>query len=282
MAPLLRPELDRRSRQGLDPVTDFLFEYYSFRPSLLARWTPGLHRYLADGDEYLTHPHFTSGTHGVGLYPGGVPTTRLSWFSRLLDILRSTQNRKPFFGCLGLHEWAMVYEESDIRHKQVPLRLSHDETRRVVESLPIRCSHYDAFRHFSKSARTYNQLSPAKDDRVDFEQPGCIHANMDVYKYAFKLYPWVPSELLADSFDLARAARAVDMRASPYDVRVLGLQPIPIEALEGQVEYREEQRFLAGRAGELRGRLINEIERLLELTETVGKGEDTPMTPAHP
>jgi hypothetical protein len=126
-----------------------------------------------------------------------------------------------------------------------------------------------------------NQLSPGKEDRVDFEQPGCIHANMDVYKYAFKLYPWVPSELLADSFDLARSARTVDMQASPYDVRVLGLRPIAIETLEGQTEYRDEQRRLAGWAGELRGRLVLEIERLLELTGAVARGEDGPMLAPH-
>ena len=57
------------------------------------------------------------------------------------------------------------------------------------------------------------------------EQPGCLHAGMDVYKWAFKLTPLVPSDLVADAFDLAREIRVLDMEASPYDLRELGYDP---------------------------------------------------------
>lgn len=47
---------------------------------------------------------------------------------------------------------------------------------------------------------------------------GCVHAAMDLFKYAYQLYPFVSSDLLRDCLELAVTARKVDMRASPYDV----------------------------------------------------------------
>ena len=44
-------------------------------------------------------------------------------------------------------------------------------------------------------------------DEEPFEQPGCLHANMDLYKWAFKLAPFAPAELVADCFALARDIR---------------------------------------------------------------------------
>jgi hypothetical protein len=42
---------------------------------------------------------------------------------------------------------------------------------------------------------------------------------MDLHKWAGKLAPAVPSELVMDAFDLARDIRSLDMRASPHDLR---------------------------------------------------------------
>src|SRR3954470_9540856 len=39
--PWTEDRLRRASRREEQPVYDFLFEYYSFRPAHLARWTPG-------------------------------------------------------------------------------------------------------------------------------------------------------------------------------------------------------------------------------------------------
>ncbi len=50
------------------------------------------------------------------------------------------------------------------------------------------------------------------------EQPGCLHVHMDLFKWALKLHPYVPSELVADALEIALLAREVDMRASPYDL----------------------------------------------------------------
>ena len=98
------------------------------------------------------------------------------------------------------------------------------------------------------------------------EQPGCLHANMDLYKWAYKLSPAVPSTLTADCFDLARQVRELDMRAAPYDLRPLGYQPVEIETPEGRATYVEAQREFSSRAQVLRYRLIDACEALLANT----------------
>ena len=95
------------------------------------------------------------------------------------------------------------------------------------------------------------------------EQRGCLHANMDLYKWAFKLAPFTPSELVADCFELARDIRETDMRASPYDLRALGFEPIRIETPAGRADYERHQRVFATRGEPLRERLIALCDRLL-------------------
>jgi hypothetical protein len=159
----------------------------------------------------------------------------------------------------------MVYgrPQQRVRHRDWPLRLGGPGTDQVVESHRVACSHFDAFRFFTPQARPLNTLSPGREDRSDFEQPGCLHAGMDLYKHAFRLTPMVPSELVADCFELAREIRVLDMRASPYDLSALGYRPVEIETTQGKQEYVEAQRRFAERAAPLRARLVAECERLL-------------------
>lgn len=98
---------------------------------------------------------------------------------------------------------------------------------------------------------------------MQHEQGGCLHANMDLYKWAFKLAPWTSAELEAECFALARDIREWDMRASPYDLRALGFAPVPIETPAGKAEYEREQRAFAARAVPLRAALIAVSETLL-------------------
>jgi hypothetical protein len=86
---------------------------------------------------------------------------------------------------------------------------------------------------------------------------------MDLYKWAYKLGPLVPGELLLDCFELARDIRELDMRASPYDLSALGYEPVRIETIEGKVEYVAAQRGFSERAAPLR-------ERLLEVCRSIG------------
>jgi hypothetical protein len=147
----------------------------------------------------------------------------------------------------------MAYR-TEPRH-DVPLRLGLEGTAAVVESQPLRCTHHDAFRFFSPAARPLNLLQPTRADQARLEQPGCLHANMDLYKWAYKLSPWIPAELVGDCFDLARRMRVLDMRASPYDLSAFGYEPVAIETSEGRSSYQSLQRGFAAEAATLRQRL---------------------------
>jgi len=253
-----------RRRDGVrHPVHDFLFTYYSFRPAQLRRWSPGLGVVCLSSGQDLA-----SGTRPAP--PEPVSTEDVAARRDLVEsthaLLTATAGRPANFGCFGLHEWAMVYRSDDVRHAAYPLRLGAAGTDAVVESHRIACSHFDAYRFFTPAARPLNALSPASHDRPSYEQPACLHAGMDLYKHAFRLSPLVPSELVADCFELAGDIRVLDMRASPYDLSGLGHAPVRIETPEGKQEYAAAQRGFAERGAPLRDRLVEECERLLAAT----------------
>ena len=271
LAPYVEPHLARRARGATHPVHDFLFGYYSQRPAQLLRWHPGYGVRLLDAPAYDDLKGYAGGTvsrdHLASQRPLLEATRRL---------LAATASRPAHTGCFGLHEWAMVYgstrSDTGTRHPQ-PLRLGGAGTDTVVESHRIACTHFDAFRFFTDAARPRNTLSPGPDDRPDFEQPGCLHAGMDLYKHAFRLTPLVPSDLVADCFELAWDIRVLDMRAAPYDLTGVVLDPtgeewtpVPIETATGKQEYAAAQRRFAERGAPLRARLVEECERLLALT----------------
>jgi hypothetical protein len=253
------------------PVYDFLFTYYAHRPAWLRRWHPGPDVALAgeSAREFLRWPEYQETPDGITVDPSTLPPQRRPFVEWLRGILRAMQSRPAFFGCFGLHEWAMVYRQSaaELRHNAYPLRFPAEELARIVEAGPLCCTHFDAFRFFTAPARPLNRLHPTRTDVAQLEQRGCLHANMDLYKWAFKLDPFTPAELTADCFELARDIRAIDMRASPYDLRSLGFEPIPIESLAGRAEYEQHQRAFAARGEPLRARLIALCERLLAAGE---------------
>ncbi len=226
------------------PVHDFLFTYYSFSPAKLLDWQPG---WPESGSADLLE-------------------RRRPLITATLGLLEATAGRAPTFGCFGLHEWAMVHRLDETRHP-VPLRLGPAATDEVVESHRIACSHFDAYRFFTPTAAPLNTLRPGRDDRSAYEQPGCLHATMDLYKHAFRLWPLVGSDLVADCFELAWDVRTVDMRAAPYDLAGLDLpaadlDPIRVETPEGKQEYAALQRGFADRAAPLREALTAECRRL--------------------
>ncbi|MCX6397624.1 MAG: hypothetical protein NTV23_14145 [Propionibacteriales bacterium] len=115
-----------------------------------------------------------------------------------------------------------------------------------------------------------NTLQPGRDDRPAFEQPGCLHAGMDLYKHAFRLSPMICSELVAEAFELAWDIRVLDMRAAPYDFSGVVLEPrgepwtaVAIETTEGRAEYVAAQREFSERGAPIRRQLIAECDRLL-------------------
>jgi hypothetical protein len=259
----VRPHLERRGSGVKHPVHDFLFTYYSHRPAQLRRWHPGHGVGLADAPEHADLRGYATlpGGEGVAVTDEYVASQR-ALLSSLKALLTATAGRTPHFGCFGLHEWAMVYRADETRHDW-PLRLGAAGTDAVVESHRVACSHFDAFRFFTDDARPRNTLSPGRDDRAAYEQPACFHANMDLYKHAFRLSPMVCSDLVADCFELAVDIRVMDMRAAPYDLADLGFPPVRIETAEGKAEYAAAQRGFAERAAPLRSALAAECERLL-------------------
>jgi hypothetical protein len=258
-----------RARAGeAHPVWDFLFTYYNLRPRQLRVWHPGFGVALggAAAARYLDRTGYARGPHGVAVTSAylhaRVETVR--FIARLLD---ATASRPARLTCFGLHEWAMVYRAPTVRHSQVPLRLGAAGTDAVVESMPLRCSHFDAFRFFTPPATRRNEEQPTRAGQVDAEQPGCVHANMDLYKWSYKLGPLIASELLMDCLDLAADARELDMRASPYDLESYGLTPIAIETQGGRAEYVRRQRDIARRAAPLRDALLACCHRLVAAAE---------------
>ena len=264
LAPVVNAHLDRAARGVRHPIIDFLFQYYPFAAAHLMRWTPGVGVAL-EGEVPPELVQMKDGNQidaGWMVSPERFPRRRHEALAWVIGLLENTTERAPRFGCFGLHEWAMVYRSSEVRHGQLPLRFSHEETARIVESLPVNCSHYDAFRFFTPEARPLNRLQPALETRRDMEQRGCLHVNMDLYKWATQFYPWISSDLIADVFLLALSIREMDMRASPYDVTSLGHTPICIETDEGRREYVRQQQAFAEAAIPLRTRLVSELRLL--------------------
>ncbi len=277
----------RRAAGKRHPVEDFLYEYYGTRPAQLRRWHPGADVGLAlpapaqaddgadptgDGRDTTADaaaPHvawrwYVTTDGVVHLDTAAFLAERRDTVAYVHRLLVATASRPAFAGCLGLHEWAMVYRRADARRHGLPLRLGPEGTDAVVEQHPVRCSHIDAFRFFTPDAVPLNRLQPTRETQVALEQPGCLHANMDCLKWALKLGPACPGDLLLDCFELASRIRVLDMQASPYDLAPLGLGPVRIETGAGRAEYVERQRGFADEAAALRGRLVAVCADLLD------------------
>jgi hypothetical protein len=266
--PWVAPRQERRARGERHPVDDFLFDYYPYRPGKLLHWHPGWGVGLRGSSEslqpWLTRSDYLYGVDGIAQVVPTVLEDRRAEVASTLTLLQRTRERPMRLGCFGLHEWAMVHRiaTDEVRHPSWPLRLTEDEIADVVESVGLRCTHYDAFRFFTPAARPLNDEVLTRARQVETEQPGCLHASMDLYKWSVRLLPLVPSDLVADCFELARQARELDMRAAPYDLRTLGYDPIRVETPEGRVAYVDSQRATAGRAVILRDRLIDALAEL--------------------
>lgn len=256
----------RQGRGLKHPVDDFLFQYYNLRPNQLRSWHPGIGIALRDADELAKRP-FHAVLRGRTVFDAQEFVSRRgSTIANAHRLLAATRDRPPRFGCFGMHEWAMVYrlEPGATRHPYLPLRFPPDEVARIVEEVGCRCSHVDAFRFFTPPAKPLNLLRPTRENQVELDQPGCLHVNMDLYKWAGKLSPAVPAELLFDTFLLARDIRVVDMQASAYDLSEWALEPIRVETPVGRSEYAALQKGFTERAQPLRERLLAVTGELIE------------------
>lgn len=165
---------ERQHQVSSHPIYNFVHTYYRFSAAELKRYSPGvdvelslvsqanrdlLHsKYLLpvsdDSSDFKfvpPHPLKADGRHG--------------WIalSRTRDILLKTMSRPPQFACFGLHEWAMLYSNRsvaslDSRHQpQLDLRVSQEVIDDAVETLTLRCSHFDAWRFFHPAVRFFHQ-----------------------------------------------------------------------------------------------------------------------------
>ena len=256
----------RRRSGRRHPVEDFLFTYYSSTPAQLRRWHPGAGIRLGDaaGTPRAGWRFHREVGRDVELDHAAYLQARGGTVEFVRRLLTATASRPAQLGCFGLHEWAMVYRQDkfDLRHEYLQLRLGSAGTDKVVEDNRIRCTHFDAFRFYTPPARALNLVQPTRERQVELEQPGCLHATMDLYKWAGKLVPAVPSELVMDCFDLAREVRELDMRAAPYDLSELGYEPVRVETPSGRAEYAAAQRAFATRGQDLREQLLQALAGL--------------------
>jgi hypothetical protein len=238
-----------------------MFEYYSYTPTKLETWFPGTGVTLeVDADHEFDFPNYVS-ADGQSELDTAYRDKHRNRIESTLELLIKTQSREEVFNCFGLHEWAMVYQidRQQTRHAD-PLRVSQQQVNSLVDEVGLRCTHIDAFRFFTEGAapQNANQLNiiPTRENQKEVEQPGCLHANMDLYKHCMWFQPMLPGALVLDSFELARDARALDMQASPYDLSGYGYLPIKMEEKTGRATYVARQRQIAQRAQILRSRLI--------------------------
>lgn len=272
-----KPYLQRRSAGQKHPVEDFLFTYYTQKPGQLRRWHPGAGVVLlgASASERLSWKFYkddadspaaqeSNGAAGVIFDGAKFAQERREAIDFARIIVGKTAARPAQFGCFGLHEWAMVYQQeaNEVRHEYLDLRLGSTGTDIVVEESKIRCTHFDAYRFYTPQASGLNEIELTRANQRDVEQPGCLHANMDLYKWAYKLSPALPSELVMDCFELSWRIRAMDMKASPYDLAAWGYPPIKIETAEGKADYVARQRGFSAEANVLRGRLAQAVNLL--------------------
>ena len=270
--PWITPRLERRSRHESHPVDDFLFEYYPISTNKLLNWHAGF-AFELEATE-LESEWFPSGSYE---FVDNKIQLRSKWLHKhkeaavaLVDFLSKTQERSVRSGCFGLHEWAMVLGAEDVRHEKWPLRLSQEEIRATIDDVGLRCTHFDAFRFFTPIAAPLNPLQLTRIDQNDMEQPGCLHANMDLYKHAQRFAPIVGSEIVRSTFELAKDIRTVDMQTAPYDLANLGVIPIPVETQGGRDEFAQLQIGFAQRAQVLRGELIESLKSAYVSTEIKG------------
>lgn len=256
---------DRAARGETHAIEDFLYDYYSTKPSQLRRWHPGVGVVLEGADNHAGWRWYTADAAGTRVDADAFWDARQAPVEFVESLMHKTAARPMQLGCFGMHEWAMVYQSDDTERRHgLPLRLGRHGTDAVVESHPLQCTHFDAFRFFTPPAMPLNRTELSRHTQIDMEQPGCLHASMDLFKWCAKLAPAIPSDLQMDCFELALEVRRVDMQASPYDVSRYGLAPIAVETPQGKRDYAARQREFAVRARVLRERIVGACEAIRE------------------
>ena len=171
-------------------------------------------------------------------------------------------------------EWAMQYhpigeiEPPSAKYQQhLPLRVSRQIINDTVERRGISCTHVDALRFFAPAAAPLNHHGATLErvDQLRLEQPGCVHAHMDLLKIILKLQPFCNPLLLQRVLQYALEARKLDVAASPYDASSYGLGVVPVETTKGRSEYKKQQIQLMENVKPIRQDLLHAYNIFLPL-----------------
>ena len=285
------------------PIYNFLFNYYRFRPHMtIERYSAGLdfvESCSSSDDESLYHCKYLSVKDDRSMRSLYLPSSKyfsvkdgciemdpvkslneksVTRIRNLFTLLEIVQRRPPNFSCFGVHEFAMLH--SGARHSSLSEKsgseIAHVTTRESMMlwrelrfDVPLR--RYTAL---SKSALKSCRIKTSPDLRTKNEQAGCIHTNLDLFKFSLRLWPFASSELVADALELAIRARELDMRASPYDLssvsdftelgRDFDLTPVLIETESGRAEFRDSTMVLYRDSLPIRDRLIKVASSVLD------------------
>ena len=108
----------------------------------------------------------------------------------IADLLRATASRPARLNCFGLHEWAMVYRAPTVRHAPgaAAARRRRHRRRGRVDAVALQPLRRLPVLHRAGRARATPSSSPGTR-QVATEQPGCLHAAMDLYKWALQAGP---------------------------------------------------------------------------------------------
>ena len=172
------------------PVEDFLFDYYSYRPGQLRRWHPGAGVTLSgeSAHEYLRQPGYVETPDGITLDVDAFLARRGDTVRWVHDLLRRTAERPATSAVSACTSGRWSKAASRRRTAQRLATTSHareaGRDRRGARR-PVQPLRRVPFLHRAGAAA--NVLRPARETQHELEQGGCLHANMDLYKWAYKL-----------------------------------------------------------------------------------------------
>jgi hypothetical protein len=202
------------------PIYNFIFIYFFFNQKILFQYSPGMNVEIemeSDIEQLASlnlvpelQPIDPHSSHYFHISFQQKKITK-KFLQRTLTLLKSVESKLPSFWCFGLHEWAMLYHSSQLPSstpkpssslfQSLPLRVTAQQIESLINPsssstqpspLPrLRCTHFDAIRFFTPSSLPLNAITPTPTRKTvhQFDQPGCVHVNMDLFKYGICLLP---------------------------------------------------------------------------------------------